>query len=54
VRDVAALAAALGKLIGDATLRRRMGEQSRIRAEKEFGLESVIAQTLAVYREVCA
>ncbi len=54
VHDVAALAAALGKLIGDAALRRRMGEQSRLRAETEFGLEAVIAQTLAVYREVCA
>lgn len=54
VRDAAALAAALEKLIGDAALRRRMGEQSRVRAEMEFGLDTVIAQTLAVYREVCA
>lgn len=53
VRDAAALAAALGKLIGDASLRRSMGEQSRVRAETEFGLETVIAQTLAVYREAC-
>jgi len=52
--DAAALAAALEKLIGDAALRRSMGEQSRLRAETEFGLETVIAQTLAVYREVCA
>ena len=54
VRDAAALAAALKKLIGDVALRRRMGEQSRVRAETDFGLETVIAQTLAVYREVCA
>lgn len=54
VRDAAALAAALRKLIDDAELRRRMGAQSRLRAETEFGLETVIAQTLAVYREVCA
>ena len=54
VRDAAALAAALRKLIDDAALRRRMGEQSRLRAETEFGQEIVIAQTLAVYREVCA
>ena len=54
VRDAVALAAALKKLIDDAALRRRMGEQSRLRAESEFGLETVIAQTLAVYREVCA
>ena len=54
VRDAAALAAALKKLIDDAQLRRNMGEQSRLRAEAEFGLETVIAQTLAVYREACA
>ncbi len=54
VRDAAALAAALEKLIDDAALRRRMGEQSRARAETEFGQETVIAQTLAVYREACA
>ena len=45
---------ALKKLIGDAALRRSMGEQSRLLAETEFGQETVIAQTLAVYREVCA
>lgn len=53
VHDAAALAAALRKLIDDAELCRRMGEQSRLRAETEFGLETVIAQTLAVYREAC-
>lgn len=54
VRDAEALAAALEKLIGNAELRRRMGGQSRVRAETEFGQEIVIAQTLAVYREACA
>lgn len=54
VRDSAALATALGKLIGDPALRHRMGEQSRLLAESEFGQEAIIAQTLAVYREVCA
>lgn len=53
VRDAPALAAALRKLIDDAELRRCMGEQSRLRAETEFALEIVIAQTLAVYREAC-
>lgn len=53
VRDVAALAAALKKLIDDAALRRSMGEQSRVLAETEFGQETVIAKTLAVYREAC-
>lgn len=54
VRDAAALAEALKKLIDDAALRCVMGGQSRLLAEKEFGQEAVIAQTLAVYREVCA
>lgn len=54
VRDAAALAGALRKLIDDPGLRRRMGEQSRLRAETEFGQETVVAQTLAVYREACA
>lgn len=54
VRDAAALAEAMRKLIDDPALRRRMGEQSRLMAETEFGQETVVAQTLAVYREVCA
>lgn len=54
IRDSKALAVALGKLIDDAALRRRMGERSRLRAETEFGQENVISQTLAVYRETCA
>ena len=54
VRDVDTLVGALRKLIDDAALRQRMGEQSRLRAETEFDLETVIAQTLAVYREACA
>lgn len=51
--DAGALASALRKLIDDEALRRRMGEQSRILAEAEFGQTSVVAQTLAIYREVC-
>lgn len=53
VRDAAALAEALEKLIIDGALRRRMGAQSRARAVEEFGMENVITQTLAVYREAC-
>lgn len=52
VRDAAALAAALKKLIDDAELRRCMGEQSRLRAEAEFGMETIIDQTLKLYREI--
>lgn len=54
VRDAAALARALRKLIEDPEMRSRMGKQSRLRAEREFASEAIIAETLAVYHEVCA
>lgn len=50
-RDAKALAAALAKLIGDATLRKQMGARGRVRAETEYGLDIVIPQTLALYAE---
>ena len=53
-RDAGALADALQRLIGDAALRRRMGTRGRLRAEQEFGLETVIRQTLELYREAQA
>jgi glycosyltransferase involved in cell wall biosynthesis len=46
-----ALAEALGSLISDPRMRQRMGEQSRIRAVTEYSLETVIKETLAIYRE---
>lgn len=52
IRDTHSLSAALKKLIDDSNLRRNMGERSRQRAEHEFSLEAVIAQTLMLYREV--
>jgi glycosyltransferase involved in cell wall biosynthesis len=51
-RDANALASALARLIADPALRARMGAAARKRAETEFGLAAVIAQTLALYREV--
>jgi glycosyltransferase involved in cell wall biosynthesis len=51
-RDVPALAAALRALLEDSALRQRMGECGRRRAEVAFGVEQVIAQTLAIYREL--
>ncbi len=48
-RDPVALADALGQLLSDSGLRRKMGARGRARAESEFGLESVIRQTLALY-----
>jgi len=50
-RDVPALATALGKLIADPALRREMGAHGRFRAEREFGAEQVIRQTLLLYGE---
>lgn len=52
-RDVSSLVAALKMLICDPALRQRMGTCGRSRAEQEFGLESVISQTFAIYEELC-
>lgn len=51
-RDAKALADALARLIADPALRARMGAAARKRAEIEFGLDAVVAQTLALYEEV--
>lgn len=54
VGDATALAAALRELIADPAVRERMGAESRRRAEREFGLEAVTSQTLALYGELAA
>ncbi len=48
------LAVALARLVADPVLRARMGAAARLRAEAEFGLDAVIAQTLALYRMAAA
>ncbi len=53
-RDADALAEALARLITDPELRQQMGARGRARAEQEFGLETVIQQTLALYAEAAA
>lgn len=50
-RDAAATAAALRRLLDDASLRQRLGANGRRRAEQEFGLDAIIQQTLALYSE---
>jgi glycosyltransferase involved in cell wall biosynthesis len=50
-KNVAALAAAIEKLILDKPLRLRMGLASRKKAEEEFSLKSVIDKTFAIYEQ---
>lgn len=54
LRDAEALAAALRLLIEDANLRRRMGERGRRLVEREFSLERIASETLALYRGLLA
>ena len=50
VKDSAALAGALQRLIEDGELRRAFGARGRLIAETEFSQEQVVAETLTVYR----
>ena len=52
VMDSEALADALRRLIQDGGLRKKMGQSGRALAEANFGVERVVAETLAVYREL--
>ena len=53
LRDAVSLADAIERLLGDADLRRVMGQQGRRMVESEFSEAIVAQQTLAVYRELC-
>ena len=52
--DVAALANAIETLVADPPLRRRMGAQGRLMAERQFSQDLVADQTMRVWREVAA
>lgn len=52
VRDSAALAAAILKLVDDPDLRARMGQAARLDVATRFSTSSVIEGTMAVYRNV--
>ena len=48
--DDATLVERMVKLITDQDLCRSMGEAGRAKAEREFGLDRLVAETLAAYR----
>lgn len=52
VRDAAALANALAQLLADTESRLKMGQRGRERVLNEFSQEKIVAQVLALYREV--
>ena len=49
---VAALGAAVGRLAGDAELRRRYGAAGRARILAEFSIDAMVDGNLQVYRQV--
>jgi glycosyltransferase involved in cell wall biosynthesis len=51
-QDAGALAAALRQLLEDPQLRSRMGRAGRERAERDFGIETVVQQHLGLYQEL--
>lgn len=53
VKDSAATATALAKVLTDPALRARMGARSRALAERDYGVDKFVAQTFAVYGAVC-
>lgn len=52
VGDVPALAAALGRLLGDRDLCRRMAESAFVRVNETFSAERMAREYLALYREM--
>lgn len=51
-RDPAAMAAAIVRLLGDATLRRQLGEACLATARERFSAERMVLDTLRVYRRL--
>ena len=52
VKDSEALAEKLKILINDKALRSEMGKQSRLKAEREFSLEEVVAKHMEIYQSL--
>lgn len=53
LKDPVALADAIQELAENPALRRSMGKAGRALAEREFSTEKIVAQHLAIYRELC-
>ena len=53
-RDVAALRGALERLLGDAELRRRLGEAARVRVRERFAWPAVTRATIEAYEAALA
>ena len=51
-RDSRALAAAMRELLTDPPRRRNMGRQGRLLAERAFGIDRIVQEHLAIYREL--
>ena len=51
-RDGKALAAAIGKMLADPALARRLAEAGRKTVEEEFTVERMVERTIAVYEEL--
>jgi glycosyltransferase involved in cell wall biosynthesis len=51
-RDARALADTIRRLLEDPELRGRMGSAGRERAERDFGIETVVQQHLGLYQEL--
>jgi len=51
-RQFEPLAASIGRLIADADMRRRLGTAARLRAEREYGVDRIVAKTLDLYSAI--
>jgi glycosyltransferase involved in cell wall biosynthesis len=52
IRDANALAKAIRRLIDDPVLRKKMGKRGREIALKEFSVDKIISETLALYKKL--
>lgn len=52
--DAPALAGAIGRLLDDASLRRRLGDEARASAERRFSLTAMVERMLCIYASVAA